>query len=85
MAGGGGGEGGGPSALRTQGPERAASADPGARKSPAPAPRQHHQWEQAAQGGPGDDLGALVTAPRRGPAVLCRGTASWKVRTSNSP
>ena len=31
------------------------------------------------------DLGALATAPRRGPAVRCRGIESWKGRASHSP
>ena len=47
--------------------------------------RQDHQLEQAAQGGPGDHLGALATAPRRGPAVRCHGKASWRGRASHSP
>ena len=34
--------------------------------------RQDHQLERAVQGGPGAHLGALLTAPRRGPAVRCR-------------
>ena len=74
------------SALRTQGPDRVASADPGARKAPRRGRgfRQDHQLEQAAQGGPGDHQGALVTAPRLGPAVRCRGIASWRGRASHS-
>ena len=47
--------------------------------------RQGHRLEQAAQGEPVDHLGALATAPRHGPAVRCRGIASWKGRTSHSP
>ena len=46
--------------------------------------RQDHQLEQAAQGGPGDHLGALVTAPRRRPAVRCCGISSWRGRASHS-
>ena len=33
---------------------------------------------RTAQGGPHDHLCALATAPRRGPAVRCRGIAPWK-------
>ena len=47
--------------------------------------RQNNQLEQATQGGLGAHLGALVTAQMRGPAVRCRGTASWKGRASYSP
>ena len=32
-----------------------------------------------------DHVGALATAPRRGPAVRCRGIAAWKGRASHSP
>ena len=73
-------------ALQTQRPERAASAVPGAGTAPRRGRhfRQGHQLEQAAQGGPVDHLGALATAPRRGPAVRCRGIAPWKGRASHS-
>ena len=47
--------------------------------------RQDHQMQQAARGGPGAHLGAPVTAPRRGPAVRCRGIASRRGRASHSP
>ena len=79
--------GGGAAAIRTQTAERAASANPGARTAPRRGRdfRQDHQLEQAAQGGPGDHLGALATAPRRGPTVRCRGIASWRGRASHSP
>ena len=59
--GGGGGEGGGrATALRTQRPERAASADPGARTAPRRGRdfRQGHRLEQAAQGALVGHLGA---------------------------
>ena len=47
--------------------------------------RHGYRVEQAAQGGPGDHLGGLAMAPRRGPAVRCRGIWSWKGRASHSP
>ena len=74
-------------ALRTQRPELAASADPGARTAPRRGQhfRQGHRLEQAAQGGPVDHLGALATVLRRGPTVRCRGIASWKVQERKLP
>ena len=47
--------------------------------------RQERQLEQAAQGGPGDHLGVFVTAPRRAPAVRCRGMASWRSANAAGP
>ena len=84
--GGGGGEG-GATALRTQRLEWAASADPGARTAPRRGQdfRLDLRLERVAQGGPVDHLGALATAPTRGPAVRCRGIASWNGRVSHSP
>ena len=83
----GGRRGGGATELRTQRQELAASAVPGARTAARGGRdfRQDHQWEQAAQGGPGDHLGALATAPRQGPAVRCRVIASCRGRASHSP
>ena len=86
QVGGRGGEG-GAAALRTQTPEWAASADPGAMTAPRRGRdfRQGYRLEQAAQGGPVDHPGALATAPIRGPAVRRRRIASWKGRASHSP
>ena len=66
---------GGATSLQTQRPEWAACVDPGARTAPRRGRdfRQGHQLEQAAQGGPVDHQGAPARAPRRGPAVRCRG------------
>ena len=73
------GKGGGARATWTKRLDEAASADLTAGMAPRRGRSFMHgnPLEQAAQEGPVDHLCALETAPRRGSAPRCHGTASW--------
>ena len=55
--------------------------------SPGAGPKLHARLlsEQATQGGPVVHQGVLAVVLRRGTAIQCRDTVSWKGRTSRSP